>query len=254
MALPPPLSQSARSSLLAHEVTLRGKLSLPALRVKGSTNGARASLAGARGSVENETVQVQDMDFELVRPTLPQTSARTSQESSLATRDPSILDSTKLDSPGLLQGGDGASMVSQTGSPSALTDASAPAAPVPHSPSSMDAHRQRELKWMGLLPTTPPAQTRKSKKVKGLLLDGVLSNVRYLVWCHPTDSKARALLGLYAQPGKRSPVLAFADIKGNVRVCFPDQAQLHGPKGPLVLLLEDLGLVLIRRCYVPLPS
>ncbi|KAH7920391.1 RabGAP TBC [Leucogyrophana mollusca] len=129
-------------------------------------------------------------------------------------------------------------MVSQSGSPSAPADASAPAAPVPDSPSSMDAHRQRELKWMGLLPATPPAQARKSKKVKRLLLDGVPSSVRYLVWCHLTDSKARALPGVYAQLGKRPRVPAFADIERDVRACFPDQVQLHSPKGPLVSLLQ----------------
>ncbi|EGO22770.1 hypothetical protein SERLADRAFT_393376, partial [Serpula lacrymans var. lacrymans S7.9] len=73
----------------------------------------------------------------------------------------------------------------------------------------MDAHRHRELKWMALLPTTPPAQARKSKKVRRLLIEGVPSSVRYLVWCHLTDSKARALPNVYSQLGKRGRVPVF---------------------------------------------
>ncbi|KAH7905445.1 RabGAP TBC [Hygrophoropsis aurantiaca] len=178
------------------------------------------------------------MDFELVKPTLPQASGRASQDSSLATRDPPIFDSTKLDSPGLQpSGGDDASLLSSAPpkSPMSSTD---PSAPAPESPTSMDAHRQRELKWMAILPSTPPSQARKSKKVKRLLLEGVPSSVRYLVWCHLTDSKARALPGVYAQLGKRPRVPAFADIGRSVKTCFPDQTQLHSPQGPLVSLLQ----------------
>jgi TBC1 domain family member 10 len=66
----------------------------------------------------------------------------------------------------------------------------------------MDAHRQRELKWMSLISSFPAAQARKNKKVKRLLMEGVPSSVRYLVWARLIDSKARAMLGLYSQLAK----------------------------------------------------
>ncbi|KAI9567838.1 RabGAP TBC [Boletus coccyginus] len=103
---------------------------------------------------------------------------------------------------------------------------------------SIDAHRQRELKWMGIFPTIPPSQARKNKKVRKLLQEGVPSSVRYLVWCHLTDSKARALPGVYAKLGKRPRVPAFAEIEKDAAEGFPDQPQLHTAQGPLVSLLQ----------------
>ncbi|KAG1730110.1 RabGAP TBC [Suillus paluster] len=110
--------------------------------------------------------------------------------------------------------------------------------PPVESPVSIDAHRQREIKWMALLPIVPPSQARKNKKVKRLLLEGVPSSVRYLVWCHLTDSKARAIPGVYAQLGKRQRVPAFSDIERDAKTYFPDQTQLHPLDGPLVSLLQ----------------
>ncbi|KAL4063437.1 RabGAP TBC [Scleroderma citrinum] len=101
-----------------------------------------------------------------------------------------------------------------------------------------DAHRQREVRWMALLPTVTPSQARKNKKVKRLLQDGVPSSLRYLVWCHLTDSKARALPGVYAKLGKRLRVPVFDDIEKDATKCFPDQPQLHNALGPLVSLLQ----------------
>ncbi|EDR05500.1 uncharacterized protein LACBIDRAFT_303354 [Laccaria bicolor S238N-H82] len=50
----------------------------------------------------------------------------------------------------------------------------------------MDAHRQRESKWMALISTWPPAQAYQSKKV---LREAVPSSVCYLVWVHLTCSR-----------------------------------------------------------------
>ena len=179
------------------------------------------------GSGENETVQVQDMDFELVKPSMPQVAGRASQESTLTSRD---VDIAKPDVSPIM--GDTASMHSN-----------APRSPlVPTAPTeyieSIDAHRQRELKWMALFPAVPPSQARKNKKVRKLLQEGVPSSVRYLVWCHLTDSKARALPGVYAKLGKRSPVSAFAQIEKDAVEGFPDQPQLHTAQGPIVSLLQ----------------
>ncbi|KAF9235091.1 RabGAP TBC [Melanogaster broomeanus] len=103
--------------------------------------------------------------------------------------------------------------------------------PVVESSESADAHRQRELKWMGLIPAVPPSQARKNKKIKKLLQEGVPSSVRYLVWCHLTDSKARALPGV-------SRVPAFTEIEKDAVKGFPDQPQLHMAQGTLVSLLQ----------------
>ena len=46
----------------------------------------------------------------------------------------------------------------------------------------------------GVVPTVPPSQARKNKKVRKLLQEGVPSSVHYLIWCYLTDSKVRALL------------------------------------------------------------
>ncbi|KDQ23018.1 hypothetical protein PLEOSDRAFT_12439, partial [Pleurotus ostreatus PC15] len=50
----------------------------------------------------------------------------------------------------------------------------------------MEGHRQRELRWIALMSSVPASQARKSKKVKKLLIEGVPSSVRYLVWIHLT--------------------------------------------------------------------
>ncbi|KAH7890225.1 RabGAP TBC [Phlebopus sp. FC_14] len=103
---------------------------------------------------------------------------------------------------------------------------------------SVDAHRQRELKWMALLPSIPPSQARKNKKVRRLLSEGVPSSVRYLVWCHLTDSKTRALPDLYTQLNKRPRIPAFAAVEKDATRCFPDQLQLHTAQGPIASLLQ----------------
>lgn len=237
MQSPPPIaewhSQSARSSPLAHEVPLRGKLSLPVLRNKA---GARSklddaiSVTSSSGNHESETVQVQDMDFELVKPALPQVPlGRSSQESSYAGHD--------ADTPSMMQG-DTMSMHSNAPRSPMFPDTMSSDVPPTESSTSIDAHRHREAKWMTLLPAVPPSQARKSKKVKRLLLEGVPSSLRYSVWCHLTDSKARAIKGVYAQLGKRPRVAAFSDIEKDAKMYFPEQPQLHPSDGPLASLLQ----------------
>ena len=173
---------------------------------------------------------MQDMDFELVKPSMPQVTGRASQDSTLTSRD---VDMGKQEASPIL--GDAASMHSSAPrSPLVPTHAAAST----ESAESIDAHRQRELKWMGLFPTVPPSLARKNKKVRKLLQEGVPSSVRYLVWCHLTDSKARALPGVYSKLGKRPRVPVFAEIEKDVAEGFPDQPQLHTARGPLVSLLQ----------------
>ena len=237
MPSPLPISephwQSTRSSPLAHEVPLRGKLSLPALRNKASMRSRlddTVSVTSSLGNQESETVQVQDMDFELVKPSLPPMShGRSSQDSSYAGHD--------ADASGVMQG-DSVSMHSNAPRSPMFSSMMSSEAPPTESSVSIDAHRQREVKWMALLPVVPASQARKNKKVKRLLLEGVPSSVRYLVWCHLTNSKARAISGVYAQLGKRPRVAAFADIEKDAKTYFPEQPQLHPCDGPLISLLQ----------------
>ncbi|KAK7035743.1 rab-GAP TBC domain-containing protein [Favolaschia claudopus] len=203
--------------------SLRSKLSLPNLR----RNQSRASLSSV-SQQENETVQVQDMDFELIRPNLAQLqgSGRSSEDSSLG-REPSMDGRTsnvgeqrRTDSPAI-------SIVS-TQTPWSSS-----------SETSIDAHRQRELKWVSLMGTVPPAQAKKSKKVKKLLMDGsVPSSVRFLVWSHLTDGKAKAIPGVYAQLGKRARVSTSADIERDVQRILVDHPHMQSNRPSLMAVLQ----------------
>ncbi|KAF8055637.1 rab-GTPase-TBC domain-containing protein [Lyophyllum atratum] len=102
----------------------------------------------------------------------------------------------------------------------------------------MDAHRQRELKWMSVMGSVPPAQSKKTKKVKKLLFDGVPSSVRYLVWNHLTDGKARCVPGVYTQLGGRERVPALMEVERDVQRCFVDHPQLQSTQGPVLSLLQ----------------
>ncbi|KAJ7168256.1 RabGAP TBC [Mycena crocata] len=107
------------------------------------------------------------------------------------------------------------------------------------SETSIDAHRQRELKWVSLMGIVPPAQAKKSKKVKKLLMDGsVPSSVRFLVWSHLTDGKAKGIPGVYAQLGKRARVPALADIERDVQRCSSNHPQMQSNQASLMSLLQ----------------
>jgi hypothetical protein len=106
------------------------------------------------------------------------------------------------------------------------------------SSSAVEAHRARELKWISAMSSTPPSQARKSKKIRKLLQEGVPASVRYQVWAHLTDSKAKRIEGLYAQLGNRERVPAFAEIQRDAHHCFPSDGKLSQPNGPLVTLLQ----------------
>ncbi|KAJ6582856.1 rab-GTPase-TBC domain-containing protein [Mycena sp. CBHHK59/15] len=210
--------------------SLRHKLSLPNLR----RNQSRQS--SGSGSQDNDTVQVQDMDFELVRPNLAQlqqASGRSSEDSLLGARKTSSSDGRASDL-----------AVRRTDSPaisiaSAGTQAPWSSASTSASETSIDAHRQRELKWVSLMGAVPPAQAKKSKKVKKLLMDGsVPSSVRFLVWSHLTDGKAKGIPGVYAQLGKRARTSALADIERDVQRCSSDHPQMQSNQGSLLSLLQ----------------
>ena len=152
------------------------------------------------GGGDSEMLQVKDMEFELVKPEFHFQSNRAS------------------DGP----------LSSSTPASRATTD----------SESSMDAHRNREIKWMSLMSSSAASQARKSKKVRKLIVDGVPSSVRYLVWSYLTDGKARCVPGVYTQLCSRGRVPSSANIERDIRCCFQDQPHLQNTQGPVLLLLQ----------------
>ena len=142
---------------------------------------------------------MQDMEFELVRPNFAQLqAARASEDSNVLGRENSLdlrQDGfLRADSPAVSVGsGGGASghrsltVDGLSSSPSFINSALVLPRPAADAESSIYAHRQWEPKWMALMSTSPPAQARKNKKVRKLLLEGVPSSVCYLVWIHLTD-------------------------------------------------------------------
>ncbi|TFY79117.1 hypothetical protein EWM64_g4900 [Hericium alpestre] len=142
-----------------------------------------------------------------------------------------IGNSLRADSPAASMRSGAASMLR---SPASVSDSAFPAG----KPGDVEAHRNRELKWISTMTSTPPSQARKSKKVRKLLQDGVPASVRYQVWAHLTDSKAKRIDGLYQQLGRRGKPSAFDDIARDARLCFTDQPQLIEADGPLVSLLS----------------
>jgi hypothetical protein len=195
---------------------------------------------------DGETVQVQDMDFELVRPSIPQfQAARSSEDSGVMGREMSVdarqdYNFLRSDSPAAPISNPPESPIdtSSLGS-AAWQPIKAPILPAPvESESSMDAHRQRELKWLSVMGAVSPSQSKKNKKVKKLLFDGVPSSVRSSVWIHLTDGKARCVSGVYPQLKARGRVPAFADIERDIQHCFSDYPQLQITQGPVLSLLQ----------------
>ncbi|KAI0246565.1 rab-GTPase-TBC domain-containing protein [Lactifluus subvellereus] len=232
---PPPAP--ATSSLLGRTGSLRSRISLSALRAK-SLRDDKQQDDGLR---EGETVQVKDMDFELVRPNVARPRA---SEDSFAN--------------GKNSGSEGQPLFLRVDSPatSMTSGASGPRSPVspsiPTIPSgaatgpatgvgvgAVEAHRARELKWISSMASTTPVQARKSKKIRKLLQEGVPASVRYQVWAHLTDSKAKRIEGLYVQLGDREKVSAFAEIQRDAQRCFPGDARLSQPNGALASLLQS---------------
>jgi len=192
-----------------------------------------------------ETVQVQHMDFELVKPSFPRTvSPRLSQDSFSSQQpdndhqaSPIRQDATnflRTESPlSFLSSGvseKDAAAANRRPSPSSIAQSDV------LSPSDIDAHRNRELKWLSLMSTLDPTQAKKSKKVKKLLLSGVPASVRYQVWAHLADCKGKRMNGLYPQLIKRGGVPATPAIIRDSAERFGDQPQ--GKDGTISSVLQ----------------
>lgn len=237
------------SSGVPKNLSLRSKLSLSAIRAKSVVSRVESQDEGSSPITpihwelrDFETVQVEDMDFELIKPHLQRASSPQPSLYSLGGRPWDFNSQSSPVKP------DGASFL-QVESPTtsvpspAISDYEVPLhANLPfglasssnlatsNNPDSMsrgemEAHRHRELKWVSLMSTVPPAQAKKSKKVKKLLLEGVPASVRYQVWAHLADCKAKRMNGLYSQLVKRGKVPASSTIEHDVVEFFCDQPQ-----------------------------
>lgn len=246
---------------LGRNTSLRSKLSLGHLRSRPSLQTSRDESITSESF--HETIQVEDMDFELVKPNIHREHSRASEDS-VASHTPNV---STASGPGARKKSseaptsDLAAFLRST-SPGGSSYTSSAMPPSPHSPSGtmpssnllsepahapkaptnktgIEAHRNRELKWITAISSTPPSQARKSKKFKKLVYEGVPGSVRYQVWAHLTDSKAKRIEGLYAQLGKRGDVMAKDMIVADAKSCFTNaRGKLGEPDGPVVSLLQ----------------
>lgn len=101
---------------------------------------------------------------------------------------------------------------------------------------------------MAIPSSSPPSQAREPKKTRKLLLEGVPSSARYLVWSRLTDGKARCVPGVCPQLCKRGRVPASEDLEKDVErgECFArdEQAQLR------VLSEAGGGVVQLLQAYL----
>ncbi|KAF8587478.1 RabGAP/TBC [Ramaria rubella] len=154
---------------------------------------------GMGSAADEETVQIKDLEFELVRPAAVQLSPEMARE---------------YDS-----GADHRDALS------VRTDMHADSSSV-----FSEAHRDREPKWISTMNSNDAAQARRSKKIKKLLVEGVPSSVRYLVWAHISNSGSKKMANVLRPP--MAP-----EIERDVEQSFPDHPHLRDPKGPLVSVL-----------------
>lgn len=181
------------------------------------------------------------MNFELVKPTGQLASISEDMLLSPTLPSPSLRDAASLraESPALsvLSGSSMRTGITQPPAESAKRPTpSMSLQPKPADLHEVEAHRQRELRWISMMASIPASQGRKNKKVRKLLWEGVPASVRYLVWAHLTDSKAKRMEGLYAKLVKRERVPASASIERDVHRVFVDEPPLLD--GSLVNLLQ----------------
>lgn len=239
--VPPGGSSSSASSPMVRSGSLRSKLSISALRSKGSS-----SRPSREGNEEEERVQIKDMEFELIKPVIKTSGLRISDDAGSQIGSPGEAESIRsgfegqgpawrADSPNMSPG------TSRVRSPNVHASPVDSLANFRHASAiqmaSIEAHRVREQKWMNLISTVPSGQARKSKKIKRLLSEGVPSSVRGRVWGHITDSKVRRMEGLFEKLVKKAPQGLIPIVEQDVERCFPDQPHLQDPRGSLASLL-----------------
>jgi hypothetical protein len=233
---------STSSSPIVRNVSLRSKLSRSGLRAR--NGGGRGSEhppnrpVSAHQDHDEDRVQIQDMEFELIKPVIKTPGVRGSEDggvSVISADGSSTRDGEASDSP-VLSPGAGSGFSAGFGSSIDLY-ASSSRTPTYHSAASMEAHRIREQKWMSLISATSNSPARKNKKVRKLILDGVPSSVRGKAWGVITDAKARRMEGLFTQLVRKAPSHFIPPVEGDVERYFGDVQHLRDPTGPLASLI-----------------
>jgi TBC1 domain family member 10 len=238
-----PMHSSPLTSSISRNTSLRSKMSLPNLRGRTITKRPpdeimRAASGSQSGEFSRDSgrVQVMDTDFELISPIHPSNSS----DDSLGRlrSDPSDgnpdFSNGRFSSDRQIFSRSSAGTSSPT-LPDGLYQSSSKSS---DSDFSMDAHRQRELRWISIMTSVPAAQSRTNKKVKKLLMDGVPSSVRFLVWTHLTDSKYRGVPGIYSQLVIRGKASILAGVERDIQSCLDDQPRLRGTRGSALSLMQ----------------
>jgi len=236
---------STSSSPVVRNVSLRSKLSRSGLRARhgGGRGSEHPSTSPNRpGSThqdhDEDRVQIQDMEFELIRPVIKTPGVRASEDggvSVISADDSSTREGEASDSP-ILSPSPGSGFSPGFGS-AVDFHASSSRTPAYNSAASIEAHRLREQKWLSLISSTSSSSARKSKKVKKLIFDGVPSSVRGKAWGLITDAKARRMEGLFTQLVRKAPSHFIPLVERDVERCFGEVQHLRDPKGPLASLI-----------------
>ena len=222
----PELSDSA-SGLSANAPSLRSRVSSAGLRVQ--TPSERPLLQPSERSPASSVfsldqpgeqkvhVSVKDMDFELVAPTVPRSPLAASSADSL------LVPSANTDTRSSID-----MRASKLGlrRPQAEKPIGGERVAKGTDAADAEAHRQRESRWISVLSSTSPSQARKTKRVRKLVLEGVPASVRYRVWAHLIDSKAKRMDGLYATLERRGKVAQSPNIEQDAQAIFHDQPLL----------------------------
>jgi hypothetical protein len=234
----PPLmrgSFSAGTPSHSRNASLRSKVSFSALRSRAVSPTAPATPTDEFAGFD--VVQVKDADFELIPPSsLGNTGARGSFDSAILTPS-SNPGSAKTD------GSDKRAMT-PTISPgasrpmSSMSNRGVQRAVSNEEKQQAETHRQRELRWIQLLAATPGGQLRKSKKARRLLLEGVPSSVRSVVWAGLADVPSRRIEGIYEKLGRRGRVPATGQIQRDLALLFPGRPDFWELTGPLATVLQ----------------
>jgi len=243
---------SSAGTGVVRQSSLRSMISLPNLRKSRTRDDDAVGVYDRDGNERRsgrpkEMVQVKDTEFELVRPNLPLLQSQRTSEDSMIGR-PNNSAEFRVDGGGPYRSESRAASLNSdyrspvTETPNS-TNGSGPNLDAGITPSneSIEAHRQRETKWVSLM-SSPASLSRKSKKVKKLLVDGVPSSVRYLIWSYLTDGKGRAVKGVYEQLCQRGGVIRTRDIVADAQRLFStgsDGVQyLQATKGAIIVLLQ----------------
>ncbi|KAG8963955.1 hypothetical protein FRC05_004357 [Tulasnella sp. 425] len=231
-------------SMLSRGNSLRSKISAIGLRSKGgpgSSNPGTPTTAQAHFEFSDEKVQVKDggaaMEFEIVKPLIPRIA-----EVKVAGGDVDAGDHASVRSGTTgneVESNRSQSPVVSTRRPSDTPQIKQPdILPSPTDPESIQAHREREQKWLSVMNSTSAASAKKNKKVRKLVQDGIPNSVRSVVWLYLTNTKSRRMDGLYAQLCSRGRVSASDAIERDADRSFPAHPHLRDPKGPIVTLLQ----------------